>query len=50
MITILSKTFEQNYIQFYNQYYEQNDGLAMAAPTSAILAAVFIQYLEHKTL
>jgi hypothetical protein len=30
-----------------NQQYKQNDGLAMGAPTSAILAEVFMQHYEH---
>jgi hypothetical protein len=34
----------QNYFQFDQQYYEQT------APISAILAEVFIQYMEHKYL
>jgi hypothetical protein len=42
----LNTTLEQNCIQF-NEYYKQNDGLALGAPTSAIIAEIFIQYLEH---
>jgi phosphomannomutase len=38
-------------ISNYNgKWFKQNDGLAMGAPTSAILAEVFIQYLEHTTI
>jgi hypothetical protein len=44
---MLNTVLEQNHIQFNNQYYKQNDGLAMGIPTSAILAEVFIQNLEH---
>jgi hypothetical protein len=29
-------------------YYEQTEGLAMGAPISAILAEIFIQYMEHE--
>jgi hypothetical protein len=32
------------------QYYIQNEGLAMGAPTSAILAEVCIQHLEHTSI
>jgi hypothetical protein len=41
---------EQNYSQFNQQYYKQTEGLAMGAPTSAILSEVYIQYMEHKKL
>jgi hypothetical protein len=41
---------EQNYFQFSQQYYIQTEGLAMGAPTSPILAEVYIQYIEHKKL
>jgi hypothetical protein len=39
---------KQNYFQFDQQYDEQTEGLAMGAPISAILAGIFIQYMEHK--
>jgi hypothetical protein len=32
---------------YNNEYYQQTDGLAMGAPTSAIIAEIFIQQLEH---
>jgi hypothetical protein len=38
---------EQNYFRYNQQYYKQTEGLAMGAPTSAILAKVYIQYIEH---
>jgi hypothetical protein len=38
----------QNYFQFDQQYYEKPEGLPMGAPISAILAGVFIEYMEHK--
>jgi hypothetical protein len=41
---------EQNYFQFNQQYYKQTEGLAMGAPTPAILAEIYIQYMEHKQL
>jgi hypothetical protein len=37
----------QNYLQFNDQFYNQNEGLAMETPTSAILSETFIRYLEH---
>jgi hypothetical protein len=44
---LLNVITEQNYIEHNGKWYKQNDGLAMGAPTSAILAEVFIQCLEH---
>jgi hypothetical protein len=44
---LLNVITEQNYIEHNGKWYKQNDGLAMGAPTSAILAEVFIQHLEH---
>jgi hypothetical protein len=41
---------EQNYFQFNDQFFKQNEGLAMGAPMSAILAETFIQHLEHTTI
>jgi hypothetical protein len=39
---------EQNYFQFDQKYYKQMEGLAMGAPTSAMLAETFIEHMEHK--
>lgn len=36
---------EQNYLKFNHQFYKQNQGLAMGAPKSVILAETFIQYV-----
>jgi hypothetical protein len=47
---ILKILMEQNYFQFDHKHYKQTDGLAMGAPTSAILADIFIQHMEHKHL
>jgi hypothetical protein len=44
IINILKSMMEQNYLQFSQQYYKQTEGLAMGAPTSAILAEVYIQH------
>jgi hypothetical protein len=38
---------KQNYFEFNNIVYKQNEGLAMEAPTSAILAEIYLQYIEH---
>jgi hypothetical protein len=50
LLNLLNFILEQNYFQFKNKFYKQNDGLAMGAPTSAILADTVIQYLEHKII
>jgi hypothetical protein len=34
-------------MQHLHHQYKQNDALAMGAPTSSILAELFLQYLEH---
>jgi hypothetical protein len=47
---LLNTTLEQNYVEHNGKWYKQNDGLAMGAPTSAIIAEVFIQYFEHTTV
>jgi hypothetical protein len=35
---LLSTSLEQNCLQFNDQFYKQKEGLAMVAPTSAVLA------------
>jgi hypothetical protein len=47
IIDILGIILEQNYFEFNKQFYKQNEGLAMGAPTSAILADI---HIEHKQL
>jgi hypothetical protein len=34
-------------MQFNDQFYNHSEGVTMGAPTPAILAETFIQYLEH---
>jgi hypothetical protein len=50
LIDILRTILEQNNFKFSQQYYKQTEGLAMGAPTSAILAETYIQHMEHKQL
>jgi hypothetical protein len=47
ILNLLNVILEQNYIQHNRQWYKQDNGLAMGAPTSAILMETFMQYLEH---
>jgi hypothetical protein len=39
--------FKRNYFEFNKIVYKQNEGLAMGAPTSAIIAEIYLQYIEH---
>jgi hypothetical protein len=48
IIHIMRIIMKQNYFKFDQQYYEQTEGLAMGAPISAILAEIFIDYMEHE--
>jgi hypothetical protein len=45
ILNMLQIILQQNYFQFDNQCYKQNIGLAMGAPTSAIIAETFLQNL-----
>ena len=47
----LTKTIvNQNYFQFLNDNYVQTEGLAMGAPTSAILSEIYMQFLENNVI
>jgi hypothetical protein len=50
ILNMLQIVLQQNYFQFDNQYYKQNVGLAMGAPTPAIIAETFLQNLEHNQI
>jgi len=41
---------KQNFFTFLNNWYTQNDGLAMGAPTSPILSEIYLQNMEHSHL
>jgi hypothetical protein len=47
ILTLVTLILNQNYFYHDNKYYEQTNGLAMGAPTSALLADFFLQYIEH---
>jgi hypothetical protein len=47
IVKLVKTILNQNYFQHNTQIYIQQEGLAMGAPTSAILAEIFIQYLEQ---
>jgi hypothetical protein len=50
IIELLGTILEQNYFQFNQKYYRHTEGLSMGAPTSAILAEIYTQHMEHKQL
>jgi hypothetical protein len=50
IVHTLQVIIEQNYFQIDQQYYKQTDGLAMGAPTSAILAETYLQHMEHEQI
>jgi hypothetical protein len=47
ILQLMNTILEQNYFQYDQKYYKHTDGLAMGAPTSAILAEIYIQNMEH---
>ena len=47
LIKITYMVIEQNYFTFRNKNYSQTTGLAMGAPSSAILSEIYLQHLEH---
>jgi hypothetical protein len=46
---ILKRVIDQNYFQF-DLHYIKSDGLAMGAPTSAILAETCIPNMKHTNI
>jgi hypothetical protein len=50
IIDLVNIILEQNYIQHKGQWYKQVNGLAVGAPTSAILTETVIQHLEHTVI
>jgi hypothetical protein len=46
LLNMLDIILEQHYFQINKQFFKQNKGLTMEAPTSAIPAETFNQYLE----
>jgi hypothetical protein len=46
-MSLINTVINHKYLQFNNEYYKQEDGLAIGAPALAILSKIFIQHLEH---
>jgi hypothetical protein len=47
---IMHTVLSQNYFRFNKQYYKQAEGLAMGVPSSALLAKIILEYLEHNNI
>jgi hypothetical protein len=41
---------KQNYFEQNSIFYQQSEGLAMGAPSSALLSETYIQHLEHNQI
>jgi hypothetical protein len=50
LLLLICTILKQNYFMFNNKIYNQTQGLAMGAPTSAILSEIFIQHMEHNNI
>jgi hypothetical protein len=44
---LMNLTNKQNYFELDNKFYFQSEGLAMGAPSSALLAEFYLQSMEH---
>jgi hypothetical protein len=47
IITLTELITKQNYFEMNSKFYIQSEGLAMGAPSSAILSGTYLQYIEH---
>jgi hypothetical protein len=50
ILSITHTILQQNYFQFQNNFYIQQTGLAMGAPTSSILSEIYLQYIEQNKI
>jgi hypothetical protein len=41
---------KQNYFEMDSKVYHQSEGLAMGAPSSALLAEIYLQFLQHNQI
>lgn len=48
LINILTIILNQNYFTYNNNIYQQNQGLAMGAPTSSIISEIFLHELDKQ--
>jgi hypothetical protein len=47
ILNMTHTVIDQNFFTFNNEFYKQQTGLAMGAPSSAILAEIYLQSVEH---
>ena len=50
IILLLEFCLKNIYFSFQGQFYEQAEGVAMGSPISPIVANLYMEYLEQKTL
>ena len=50
IILLLEFCLKNTYFSFQGQFYEQVEGAAMGSPVSPIVAKLYMEYLEQKTL
>ena len=50
IILLLEFCLKHTYFSFQGQFYEQVEGAAMGSPVSPIVANLYMEYLEQKTL
>ena len=50
LIKLLTVVLEQNYFTFDNDFFIQNDGLAMGSPLSGLLADIYLNYFENANI
>jgi hypothetical protein len=41
---------KQNYFELNSKFYLQSEGLAMGAPSSALLLEIYLQYTQHNQI
>ena len=50
IILLLEFCLKNTYFSFQDQFYEKIEGAAMGSPVSPIVANLYMEYLEQKTL
>jgi len=50
LILMTLTILKQNYFESKNNFYVQNKGLAMMAPTSSVLSEIYLQFIEHTAI
>ena len=50
IVLLLEFCLKNTYISFQDQFYEQDEGVAMGSPVSPIVANLYMEYFEQKAL